>query len=128
MFICNNRLILISILICKLKLYSPVFSAVQWMLPLAGKLGMQFDKQTNPYATNIWHTDRCCHPRAEGHRILALVLAYCLVEEEKVLQFHGERGTLGVERDFTAAEEPLLRKPVYLSSESSRPEKRKQRR
>jgi len=37
----------------------PVFSAVMWMLPLAGKKGMewQFNRTINPYSTSAWHTD-----------------------------------------------------------------------
>ena len=43
----------------------PVFSAVIWMLPLAGKRGIdwQFNRTANPYNTADWHADRCCHPK-----------------------------------------------------------------
>ena len=98
----------------------PVFSASIWILPLSGKLGgvKQFDPNgTYPYATDKWHTDACCHPRAEGHLILGLVLAYCLVEEEKVMDVEGGESMLDVEADFTALDTPLLRDPIYLSSE-----------
>ena len=44
-----------------------------------------------------------------------MVLAYCLVEEEKVLLSGAEEGKLHVETDFTATEEALLRTPLYLS-------------
>ena len=37
----------------------PVFSAVIWMLPLAGKKGTdwQFNATVNPYSTSAWHAD-----------------------------------------------------------------------
>ncbi|KAL7535033.1 hypothetical protein ACHAXR_006222 [Thalassiosira sp. AJA248-18] len=96
----------------------PVFSAAIWMLPLAGKRGrdMQFNK-TNPYSTRMWHTDVCCHPRAEGHLILSLVLAYCLVEEEKLMPSYDDAEIVDEENDFTTLDTPLLRDPVYLSPE-----------
>mmetsp|Transcript_27423 Transcript_27423/g.58243 ORF Transcript_27423/g.58243 Transcript_27423/m.58243 type:complete len:601 (+) Transcript_27423:184-1986(+) len=97
----------------------PVFSAVIWMLPLAGKQGrsMQYNRTHNPYATANWHTDACCHPRREGHLILNMVLAYCMVEEEKVFLSHNESDTVEAERDFTLDAIPLLRDPLYLSPE-----------
>lgn len=97
----------------------PVFSASIWMLPLASKLGMekQFPKQfdtTNPYSTHDWHADACCHPHPEGHKILALILAYCIVEEEKEM-ISNKSDKADIERDFTV--DGLLRDPVYLSEE-----------
>ena len=46
----------------------PVFSAVIWMLPLAGKKGIdwQFNRTANPYNTADWHADRCCHIGISG--------------------------------------------------------------
>lgn len=96
----------------------PMFSASVWMLPLAAKKGAawQFNK-TNPYSSINFHADRCCHPHREGHLILSLVLAYCLVQEEKnLLSFHRE-DTLDVEQDFTANPDPILRDPIYLSED-----------
>mmetsp|Transcript_12739 Transcript_12739/g.23083 ORF Transcript_12739/g.23083 Transcript_12739/m.23083 type:complete len:401 (-) Transcript_12739:20-1222(-) len=108
----------------------PVFSASIWMLPLASKRGtdMQFNRTANPYATANWHTDACCHPRLEGHLILNLVLAYCMVEEEKILLLRSGGGGDGdgdeaysnmvyEETDFTADDIPILRDPIYLSPE-----------
>ncbi|KAL3801219.1 hypothetical protein HJC23_012619 [Cyclotella cryptica] len=99
----------------------PVFSASIWMLPLASKLGMemQFPKyfgSTNPYSTQDWHADVCCHPHPEGHKLLSLVLAYCIVEEEKELirfQAIPNSDKASIEQDFTM--KGLLRDPVYLS-------------
>ena len=56
------------------------------MLSLALKEGeaSQFDPK-NEYSTKSWHSDRCCHPRHNGHLILNLILAYKFVEEEKVM-------------------------------------------
>lgn len=98
----------------------PVFSASIWMLPLASKMGieMQFNKQfnlTNPYSTGNWHADICCHPRKEGHKILAMVLAYCMLEEEKFMleleEYPSEK--VEIERDLTL--EGIIRDPAYLS-------------
>jgi hypothetical protein len=52
------------------------------------------------------------HP--EGHKILALVLAYCMIEEEKEMMLNN-RDKADIERDFTI--DGLLRDPVYLSPE-----------
>lgn len=106
----------------------PVFSASLWMLPLASKRGRDlqfgqrkmettFHNSTNPYSTDNYHADRCCHPRKEGHLILGLVLAYCLVEEEKLMASYDETRIAHVENDFTALDTPILRDPVYLSPE-----------
>mmetsp|Transcript_29425 Transcript_29425/g.61397 ORF Transcript_29425/g.61397 Transcript_29425/m.61397 type:complete len:648 (+) Transcript_29425:113-2056(+) len=104
----------------------PVFSASIWMLPLAGKRGsgMQSNRTANPYATANWHTDTCCHPRLEGHLILNLVLAYCMVEEEKIMLLRSGDGgddadnnMVYEETDFTADDIPILRDPIYLSPE-----------
>jgi len=66
----------------------PVISASLFMLSLALKEGAasQFDPK-NEYSTKSWHSDRCCHPRHNGHLILILnlILAYNFVEEEKVM-------------------------------------------
>lgn len=96
----------------------PVFSASGWMLPLASKMGMrmQFNK-TNPYATSNWHVDACCHPRRNGHLILSMVLMHCMAEEEKSMQ-SVEATYLdvnGIEHDYSADDNPLLREPIYLS-------------
>lgn len=99
----------------------PVFSASIWMLPLASKLGVeqQFPKhfgRTNPYSTQDWHADVCCHPHPEGHKILSLVLAYCMVEEEEELirvQSIQNLDKASIEQDFTM--KGVLRDPVYLS-------------
>ena len=95
----------------------PVFSASIWMLPLASKNGTawQFDRANNPYSTSWWHTDKCCHPSAEGHRILSLVLIYCMVEEEKVLLESTDDAVMSVEHDMTL--NGTLRDPIYLSPE-----------
>ena len=94
----------------------PVFSASIWMLPLASKLGTmwQFNQSDNPYSTSFWHSDICCHPPAEGHRILNLILAYCITEEEKQMRF-SHNDSESVERDMTI--NGLLRDPIYLSPE-----------
>ena len=93
----------------------PVFSASIWMLPLASKNGTawQFDRANNPYSTSWWHTDKCCHPSAEGHRILSLVLIYCMVEEEKILLESGNDPIMSIEHDMTL--KGNLRDPIYLS-------------
>lgn len=99
----------------------PVFSASIWMLPLASKLGtkLQFDK-TNEYSTILWHEGKCCHPNHSGHLILNMVLAYCMVEEERSMissnNEHSNDAT-SIEHDFTADERPVLRDPIYLSME-----------
>ena len=95
----------------------PVFSAVIWMLPLAGKRGIdwQFNRTANPYNTADWHADRCCHPKTGGHLLLSLVLAYCFIEEEKIMQSYNDDDTAYGERDFTMDASPILREPVYLS-------------
>ncbi|KAL3782911.1 hypothetical protein HJC23_004890 [Cyclotella cryptica] len=95
----------------------PVFSANVWMLPLASKMGTswQFNNTHNPYSTARWHADRCCHPHKEGHRILVMILAYCIVqEEEHMLQLSNEK-IEDVERDMTLY--GFMRDPVYLSPE-----------
>eukprot|EP00804_Cyclotella_cryptica_P014946 CCRYP_000568-RA/>CCRYP_000568-RA protein AED:0.06 eAED:0.03 QI:0/0/0/1/1/1/2/0/536 len=104
----------------------PVFSATVWMIPLASKLGMkwQFNNTHNPYSTNRWHSDACCHPPPKGHLILSMVLAYCIAEEEKnmmskpYVNFAKGEGINDInidEHDFTL--EGNLRDPVYLSPE-----------
>lgn len=95
----------------------PVFSATVWMIPLASKFGMkwQFNKTHNPFSTNNWHSDACCHPPPKGHLILSLVLAYCLVEEEKNMLSESIKHMNRDEYDFTL--EGVLRDPVYLSPE-----------
>jgi hypothetical protein len=95
----------------------PVFSASIWMLPLASKMGTawQFNRTHNPYSTSLWHTDKCCHPNAEGHRILSLILAYCITEEEKLLKSTDDDSIGVVERDMTLNN--ILRDPIYLSPE-----------
>lgn len=95
----------------------PTISASIWMLPLASKVGraQQFSSSVeNQYSTSNWHTDTCCHPPYKGHLILCLILAYTVVEEEKIMR----RGmySVDVERDLTA-ETGLLRDPLYLSPE-----------
>lgn len=94
----------------------PVFSATIWMLPLASKNTTlwQFDRANNPYSTSWWHTDKCCHPSADGHRILSLILAYCITEEEKHMRA-GNADSESVERDLTL--DGHLRDPIYLSPE-----------
>ena len=96
----------------------PVFSAVIWMLPLAGKKGIDWQFNTtlgNPYTTSVWHADACCHPKPPGHLILSLVLAYCIMEEEKVLLSYSELDKAEGEHDFTTDVTPVLREPLYLS-------------
>ena len=93
----------------------PTISASLWMLPLASKGGLarQFSSSAeNQYSTSNWHTDTCCHPPYKGHLILSLILAYNVVEEERIMK----KGiySVDVERDLTA-ETGLLREPLYLS-------------
>ena len=97
----------------------PVFSAVTWMLPLAGKKGMhwQFNRTTNPYSTSAWHADACCHPKRSGHLILSLVIAFCLLEEEKAMLSLSTSDTADGEHDFTSDATPVMREPIYLSPE-----------
>eukprot|EP00581_Thalassiosira_minuscula_P011702 CAMPEP_0183718108 /NCGR_PEP_ID=MMETSP0737-20130205/11454_1 /TAXON_ID=385413 /ORGANISM="Thalassiosira miniscula, Strain CCMP1093" /LENGTH=541 /DNA_ID=CAMNT_0025947601 /DNA_START=302 /DNA_END=1923 /DNA_ORIENTATION=+ len=98
----------------------PVFSAVIWMLPLAGKKGRdwQFNRTANPYNTAAWHADACCHPPKKGHVLLSLILAYCLLEEQKVMQSDINFDIAPGQRDFTAdISSPILREPLYLSPE-----------
>ncbi|KAL7544982.1 hypothetical protein ACHAWF_008356 [Thalassiosira exigua] len=97
----------------------PVFSAVIWMLPLSMKKGRdwQFNRTENPYSTSAWHADACCHPPAQGHLILTLVIAYCMVEEEKIMMSYNEFDTAEGEHDFTMDTVPILRTPLYLSPE-----------
>jgi hypothetical protein len=94
----------------------PVFSASIWMLPLASKntTEWQFDRANNPFSTSFWHTDKCCHPNDEGHRILSLILAYCITEEEKHMGA-GNTDSESVERDLNL--DGHLRDPIYLSPE-----------
>lgn len=96
----------------------PVFSATVWMLPLHTKQGRdeQFNR-SNPYSTSWWHTDACCHPNQYGHLVLALVVAYCLTEEERVLLSYNEFDSSEIEHDFTTNFTALLRDPLYLSPE-----------
>lgn len=101
----------------------PVFSASIWHLPLASKLGtyLQFPNKTseNPYGTNNWHADACCHPKRNGHLILNLVLVYNLIEEEKRMKFDKSiNNAARIEDDFTIDKhKPILRDPIYLSPE-----------
>lgn len=96
----------------------PVFSASIWMLPLASKMGtaLQFN-DSNPYSTSNWHADRCCHPRRPGHLILSMVLAHCMLEEEKEMigQQSDNVAVEKIERDLTYS--GVMRDPIYLSLE-----------
>ncbi len=93
----------------------PAISASIWMLPLASKGGSaRMFSSTEKYSTTAWHTDTCCHPPIGGHLILSLILAYNMVEEEKVMA--NRMRIADVERDLTA-DEGLLRDPLYLSPE-----------
>jgi len=96
----------------------PVFSAVSWMLPSAGKKGseLQFSK-TYEFGTKSWHADQCCHPKKYGHRILSLVIVFCLLEEERALSSHQYSNRADIERDFTADPIPFMREPLYLNPE-----------
>ncbi|KAL7538848.1 hypothetical protein ACHAXR_011284 [Thalassiosira sp. AJA248-18] len=93
----------------------PVFSAVIWMLPLAGRKGLhwQFNRTSNPYNTAAWHADSCCHPMPKGHLLLSLVLAHCIIEEEKIMLSYNGLDTAYGERDFTM--DGVMREPLYLS-------------
>ena len=95
----------------------PVFSAVIWMLPLAGKRGLywQFNRTANPYNTAAWHADACCHPKPSGHLVLSLVLAHCILEEEKIMLSYSDQDTAYGQRDFTIDNPPSMREPLYLS-------------
>mmetsp|Transcript_2656 Transcript_2656/g.5888 ORF Transcript_2656/g.5888 Transcript_2656/m.5888 type:complete len:567 (-) Transcript_2656:95-1795(-) len=102
----------------------PVFSASLFHLALASKLGtdVQFNfNETrdghNPYGTNIWHADACCHPKADGHRVLALVLVYNFADELWRMDHDGSVGHEDrMEGDFTIdPRRPRLRDPVYMS-------------
>lgn len=99
----------------------PVISVAIWHLVLASKLGIniQFPSKdkiknnTYPYSTSSWHADRCCHPKTGGHLVLGLVLAWCLIDEERRM------GTekFEIEHDYTTDDNPVLRDPIYLSEE-----------
>ena len=104
----------------------PVFSVSLFHLALASKLGtdVQFNfNETrdghNPYGTNVWHADACCHPKKEGHRVLALVLIYNFADELWRMDHdesvgHEDR----MEGDFTIDPlRPRMRDPVYMSPE-----------
>eukprot|EP00571_Detonula_confervacea_P008091 CAMPEP_0172319014 /NCGR_PEP_ID=MMETSP1058-20130122/36519_1 /TAXON_ID=83371 /ORGANISM="Detonula confervacea, Strain CCMP 353" /LENGTH=514 /DNA_ID=CAMNT_0013033957 /DNA_START=335 /DNA_END=1879 /DNA_ORIENTATION=- len=96
----------------------PVISASIWLLPLASKQGLnlQFSPNRNPYSTTSWHVENdSFHPRHRGHLVLALVLAYNIIEEEKIM-LNDSQQVADIERDFSA-EKSLLRDPVYLSPE-----------
>lgn len=96
----------------------PVFSAVSWMLPLAGKKGIELQiEKTYEFGTGSWHTDKCCHPNLRGHKLLSLVIAFCLLEEERALTSHQYSDRAGIEQDFTANQVPIMRDPLYLSTE-----------
>lgn len=91
------------------------------MLALHSKKGIkrQFMRD-NPFSTDAWHWGAaCCHPHREGHLILSLVLAYCLVEEEKFMVHFADERSIYIEDDFTSYNEPSprLRDPLYLSAE-----------
>ena len=94
----------------------PVVSASIWMLPLASKMGIdwQFNKTHNPYSTNRWHADRCCHPRREGHRVLVIILAYNILKEEEDM-LHSNDVLIDAEKDWTS--QGIMRDPLYLSPE-----------
>lgn len=63
-----------------------------------------------------WHTDKCCHPSNTGHRVLTLVLAYCIFEEEQVMKTITPHVDFeSVERDMTM--DGIMRDPIYLSPE-----------
>lgn len=99
----------------------PVFSVVNWLFPMTGKMGTdrQYDKSW-PWSTINWHSDSCCHPqRGGGHHVLALVIAYCLMEEEKVMLSYNKTIDINEEgeHDYTMDGVPLLRDPLYLSSD-----------
>lgn len=69
----------------------------------------------NPYSTSAWHwNEACCHPHREGHLVFSLVLAYCIVEEQKMMSYNDEHKTR-IEHDFTKDDPPRLRDPIYLS-------------
>ena len=97
----------------------PVFSVVSWLLPMAGQKGtMQQFNDSYPYSTKNWHADSCCHPRRfGGHHVLALIIAYCLVEEEKIMVSSKEVDRHFEEQDYTMHDPPLLRDALYLSPE-----------
>jgi len=104
----------------------PVFSASLFHLALASKLGsdVQFNfNETrdghNPYSTSVWHADACCHPKKEGHRVLALVLVYNFADELWRMEHDGSVGNEDrMESDFTIdLLRPRMRDPVYLSPE-----------
>lgn len=92
----------------------PLISAVEWLLPMARKLGrnMQFNR-SYPFNTASYHADKCCHPPTKGHRMLALLLAYSLSEEMK----HLDEPRSYWEKDFSAADPPVLGDPIKLSPE-----------
>lgn len=100
----------------------PVFSAVSWLLPLAGKRGTELliNKTLYEFGTASWHTDRCCHPSKRGHKLLSLVLAFCLLEEEKAVMSHQYSHLADIEQDLTANQYPVLRDPLYLSTEEDK--------
>jgi len=107
----------------------PVFSASLFHLALASKLGtdVQFNfNETrdghNPYGTNIWHADACCHPKADGHRVLALVLVYNFADELWRMENDASVGHEDrMEGDFTIdPRRPRMRDPVYMSPEEER--------
>mmetsp|Transcript_6554 Transcript_6554/g.13438 ORF Transcript_6554/g.13438 Transcript_6554/m.13438 type:complete len:581 (-) Transcript_6554:56-1798(-) len=99
----------------------PMISASTWMLPFAGKKGTNWQfNRNNSYSTSLFHADKCCHPKRGGHLILSLVLAYCLLEEEKNMFSSSNDVILDIEQDFSAAVDPILRDPMYLSEDEER--------
>ena len=95
----------------------PVFSVVNWLFPMTGKMGTdrQFDKSW-PWSTINWHSDSCCHPqRGGGHHVIALVIAYrrrrsCYLTIKRLILMRKENMII-----YTMDGVPLLRDPLYLS-------------
>ena len=99
----------------------PVCSVTSWFIPLSRRRGVdeQFGKyEDNIYSSSAFHADDCCHPRREGHRLLALVLAFCIHDEENVMKVPSDRAP--GEHDLSADPEPILPDPLYLSPEEDR--------
>ena len=98
-------------------------SVVQWLLPMSNKLGLEASMFSNkwPYSTANWHADKCCHPKKAGHKVLALTLAHCFAEEEKMMLSGLHDSAVPEEQDYTLDQtNPILRTPLYLSPEEDK--------
>ena len=95
----------------------PLFSVVNYLLPTASRRGrdMMFDTTDNQYSISAWHADACCHPKQEGHTVLAVTLAYNIVKEMNYMLAHTEESEADV--DYSQQDPPIMRQALKLSPE-----------